>query len=230
MAQAAEKYLTMAELAARLNLPESTLRYYCKRFAEWLPGSGEGRKRRYAPEAAPVLGFIVASMQRHKNAMTVELLLKEGQSKTPENGKSRAELLAPEAQKAPGHLCPPAGPQTDLNPVMLRFMERQSEALGQIAAALEILARHSLNNSPGNSATAKGRKARIRGTEALPPALGAMPVANGADDAPATETEALRQEVQNLRRQLQDAEKLHQQDLEQLRKWLGRLGEAVATK
>ncbi len=50
--------LTAAQIAKELNLPESTVRYYRDRFAEYIPTTGEGRSRRYRPEALEVFRFI----------------------------------------------------------------------------------------------------------------------------------------------------------------------------
>ena len=53
----------MAEIARRLDLPESTVRYYRDRFPEFVPAVGEGRARRYQPAALEVLRFIADAMR-----------------------------------------------------------------------------------------------------------------------------------------------------------------------
>lgn len=50
--------LTAAQIAKKLNLPESTMRYYRDRFTEYIPTTSEGRSRRYRPEALEVFRFI----------------------------------------------------------------------------------------------------------------------------------------------------------------------------
>jgi len=50
--------LTLRELAVRLSLPESTVRYYRDGFLDHIPAIGTGRRRRYPPQAAAVLGTI----------------------------------------------------------------------------------------------------------------------------------------------------------------------------
>jgi DNA-binding transcriptional MerR regulator len=55
--------LTMAEIARRLDLPESTVRYYRDRFPEFVPAVGEGRARRYRPEALEALRTIADAMR-----------------------------------------------------------------------------------------------------------------------------------------------------------------------
>lgn len=179
-------YLSMTELARRLDVPESTMRYYCKRFAGFLPYKGEGRRRRYAPECEKTLVFIANAMHRNKNATAVELMLQSGQYTA--GGAGRAGGSAPEAPE-------PCALPLDSAELLIGIMERQAEALGLIASNLgDFVSR--LEN-------------------------GGAPVAGGG-------SEDLRQEIANLKQQMFTAEKLHQEDLEQLRKWLGRLNEAVA--
>ena len=50
--------MTAAQLAAEAGLPESTARYYLRRYAAWVPTIGEGRGRRYRREALAVLRFV----------------------------------------------------------------------------------------------------------------------------------------------------------------------------
>ena len=38
---------SISDLARRFGLPESTARFYCKRFRDFLPHAGEGKRRRY---------------------------------------------------------------------------------------------------------------------------------------------------------------------------------------
>ena len=63
--------LTVAEIAKRLALPESTARYYRTQFEPWLPVYGEGRSRRYGEEAVEVLRFAAEAV---KDGVPVELV------------------------------------------------------------------------------------------------------------------------------------------------------------
>lgn len=198
----------MTELARRLDLPESTMRYYCKRFAKFLPYKGEGRRRRYAPETEKTLVFIANAMHRNKNATAVELMLQSGQF-TP----GLAVVQAAAVDVLPG-MAVPAQPAVQASPgvsaesgqLLLSIMERQAAALGKIA--------ESLGNFAGHLAAQ---------AENVP--AGALASGEGASSA---STEALRQEILELKQQMFTAEKVHQEDLDQLRKWLGHMGEAVA--
>lgn len=172
--------LTIAELARILDLPESTTRYYCNRFAAHLPSVGEGRRRRYKPEAQEALRGIARTMRRDKNAYAVDLALRDGAANV-----SREAAFAGSAQLA-GQV--------------MALMENQTKALQDIAAAMGVFA------------------------ERLSPAA---PPATATDVA---ETAALREEIAALRDRIRESEAVHQNDLEQLRKWLTRLGEALAAK
>jgi len=46
--------LTLKEIAKRLGVPESNLRYYRNRIGDFLPSAGKGRRRRYFPEAEEI--------------------------------------------------------------------------------------------------------------------------------------------------------------------------------
>ena len=50
-----ESLLTIKEIAERLRVPESNLRYYRDKIGDFLPSVGRGRKRRYYPEAVEIL-------------------------------------------------------------------------------------------------------------------------------------------------------------------------------
>lgn len=50
---------TLREVSARLGLPESTLRLYRDEFEEYVPCTGQGRRRRYTEEGLETLRRIV---------------------------------------------------------------------------------------------------------------------------------------------------------------------------
>lgn len=184
------KLLTIAELARNLALPESTTRYYCNRFAAHLPSVGEGRRRRYKPEALEKLKTIAETMRRDKNAYAVDLALRD-----------EVDGVVP-TPAAPG-----IGASAQFAEQVLNLMENQTKAMQDIAAAMSVFAD------------------RLSITVPQPLAEGAP-----ASAADAAETEALKGEIAALREQIRASESVHQNDLEQLRKWLTRLGEAVTGK
>jgi len=56
-----ERLLSVAEIARKLGVPESTVHYWKNRFAQHLPSSGSGRQKRFRPEAVDVFR-VVAEM------------------------------------------------------------------------------------------------------------------------------------------------------------------------
>jgi DNA-binding transcriptional MerR regulator len=192
--------LTIAELARNLALPESTARYYCNRFAAHLPSVGEGRRRRYKPEALETLRAIAQTMRRDKNAYAVDLALRDGEAPPRSSAATPLPVLREDASIGSSQL---AGQ-------MLAMMENQTRALEEIAEAVSLVAAALCRQAP----------------EPVPAAVPAAPK-DGEKDQDAA---LLREEVAALRERIRSSESVHQNDLEQLRKWLTRLGEAVTRK
>ena len=89
--------LTMAEIARQLNLPESTVRYYRNRFPEFIPAVGDGRARRYRPEALDVLRFIANAMRAQTPAEDVKAAL---QASFPVNVEPQQQTATTQQQTA----------------------------------------------------------------------------------------------------------------------------------
>ncbi len=194
-----ETLLSIADIARHFDLPESTARYYCKRFAEHIPSVGEGRRRRYRPETLEVIALVLEEMQKSRTAASVEELLA---TQFPRNVEIRPLSILPpahessELQVVSASPVAPAAPQEALplpeSPAVLQLLERQTSALEGMLHVLRLL------------------------VERMPPVTGDPATENAA----ATE---LRKEVQTLRTLLEACEKNHQSDLDQIRKWVGKL-------
>lgn len=193
--------LTIADIARHFGLPESTARYYCKRFAPFMPSVGEGRRRRFRPEALAVVEAVLDAMQTARNATAVEARLTGRFARnaavvpSPPHDFSAPAVHAPSAPALPAQAVPTARPHEGLPPVALALMEQQGRTLEGIASALNTLAAR------------QDDLARL------------VAHARAAEEEVAT----LRREVSNLRLLLDASEKTQQQDLEQLRTWLGRI-------
>ena len=182
---AEERLLTIADIARHFSLPESTARYYCKRFAAYMPVSGEGRRKRYRKAALDVIRAVLEAMRDTRTATGVEAMLAEN---FPCNALS---LMTPvESVPLPDETLP-----VPSQGVPLQLIEQQSRALEVIASALTMLVR------------------RQDELEAL------AEQARNAHE----ENKALRAEFARLRLLVDSSEKLHQQDLDQVRTWVGRL-------
>jgi len=118
--------LRIADLSRLLELPESTIRYYCKRFAHKLPQVGVGRQRRYQRESLEILQSLIAPLRRDK-------------AFAPDASPAPADKRAKPALRARSdHV--PADPGLLFADQIMELMERQTRALQQIALALETLA------------------------------------------------------------------------------------------
>lgn len=205
--------LTIAELARNLDLPESTTRYYCNRFAAHLPSVGEGRRRRYKPEALEKLRTIAATMRRDKNAYAVDLALRNEEGDPSAPAPIQPQALATTALFAEQ---------------VLTHMESQTKALQDIAAAIGMFAdRLSLAGSPIQAPVQPPAQEQTQEQTDAPLRDGDTPA---PPVSPSPDTAILQEEITALKEQIRSSESMHQNDLEQLRKWLTRLGEAVANK
>lgn len=191
--------LSIADIARHFDLPESTTRYYCKRFAAHIPSTGEGRRRRYRSETLEVIAVILDEMRKSRTAAEVEERLS---ASFPRN----AELsVAPEAPFPASDALPttplPASrpcddtrrgaPLSDASPAVLQLLERQTCALEGMLQVFRLLA----------------ERLPLPGSQAAPPA--------GDQDA-------LQKEVRTLRTLLEACEKNQQADMEQIRRWIGK--------
>ena len=187
---AGERLLTIADIARHFSLPESTARYYCKRFAPYMPVCGEGRRKRYRKAALDVIRAVLDAMRDTRTAAGVEALLAENfpcnalSLMTPIDSAALTEETLP--MSVPG--------------VPLQLIEQQSRALEGIASALALLVR------------------RQEDLETLA----------GQARAAQEENKTLRADIVRLRLLVDSSEKLHQQDMDQIRTWLGRLARARA--
>lgn len=125
-----EGLLSLADISRHFSLPESTTRYYCKRFAAFIPSVGEGRRRRYRPETLEVIAAILEQMQISRTAAAVENTL---QARFPRNALAVAEpatCLTRQMEAPLAELLPAAA---------LQLLERQTQALESIAQLMQVV-------------------------------------------------------------------------------------------
>ncbi len=63
--------MTLKDIAKELGAPESTLRLYRDEFAEFIPATGEGRRRRYDAPAAETLRVILVGKKAGASGATI---------------------------------------------------------------------------------------------------------------------------------------------------------------
>lgn len=66
-----ERLLSVAEIARRLSVPESTVHYWKNRFAQHLPSAGTGRQKRFRPDAVEVFRLIAEMFSTGHSAQDV---------------------------------------------------------------------------------------------------------------------------------------------------------------
>lgn len=190
--------LTIAEIAKRHGLPESTARYYCKRFRDFLPHVGEGKRRRFLPEALPVFETLLKAMEEKKNADSVEEILEAQFSRIGSTKRKNSSTPLHES-----HV-----------PLVLDALEpllqRQTRALEDIAAVLHTLLGH--REQVDSSQNDQAIKLQLQELEKRMASL----------------QQHVSHEIRNLSSMQDQAERIYQQDIEQLRKWLGHLAREQA--
>jgi DNA-binding transcriptional MerR regulator len=80
----AEELLTIKEIARRLDLPESNVRYYRDKFEEYLPHIGLGRKRRYLPQSLEVLSLIAECLKTNVPSEEIAMELSRRYPRSPQ--------------------------------------------------------------------------------------------------------------------------------------------------
>ena len=138
----AESLLSIADISRHFSLPESTTRYYCKRFAQFIPSVGDGRRRRYRRETLEVIAAVLEQMQKSRTAAAVEDALN---ARFPRNAVAVADADSSTAiAEIPS--------SNDYFPsVALQILERQTNAIEGIAHLLQLVVQRL--PAPGGSNT-----------------------------------------------------------------------------
>lgn len=123
----ADSLLSIADIARHFSLPESTARFYCKKFARFMPSLGEGRRRRYSPHALRVMETILEQMRVSRTSSAVEKAL-DG-SLTPVSASIRMAETATDSQKIGSE-----------SAETTRLLEQQTHLMRDMATVLHMLA------------------------------------------------------------------------------------------
>ena len=126
----AESLLSIADISRHFSLPESTTRYYCKRFAHFIPSVGDGRRRRYRRETLEVIAAVLEQMQKSRTAAAVEDALN---ARFPRNA-----VAVTDADSSTTIAEVPSS--NDFFPsAALQILERQTNAIEGIAHLLQLV-------------------------------------------------------------------------------------------
>jgi hypothetical protein len=69
--------LSVLSIAKRLNIPESTARYYCRQYADFLPSVGDGRGKRYREGALEILRVVVDMAKDNRSSTDIASHLRQ---------------------------------------------------------------------------------------------------------------------------------------------------------
>ena len=137
--------LSLAQIARELDIPSSTLRYYRDRYANYIPMEGEGRRRRYRPEAIEVFRAVADCMERNMNATETQDRLSRMFPLTIEvddDKERKTATMNATTQDRNNATTQPnnnARPQPGLMPTVA-FWAAQQQTMERMATALEALA------------------------------------------------------------------------------------------
>lgn len=122
-----DSLLSIADIARHFSLPESTARFYCKKFARFMPSLGDGRRRRYSPRALDIMETILEHMRLSRTSSAVEMALDSCFSNMAD---------APAALET----SPPSDQSVMSEDGTNRLLEQQTHLMRDIAATLRMLA------------------------------------------------------------------------------------------
>ena len=160
-----ERLLSVAEIARRLGVPESTVHYWKNRFAQHLPSQGAGRQKRFRPEAVEVFRVIAEMFSLGHSAQDVmETLGKNFPLTAAHEADNYAGAPYRDGGDAPFSNKPQREPASDpaLADAALRLAAAMGKEMGaEIARSIGEGLRQHLSGLPAGESR-----------EALPPGLG----------------------------------------------------------
>ncbi|MBQ9536297.1 MAG: MerR family transcriptional regulator [Desulfovibrionaceae bacterium] len=204
MEQNEEQLYTISDISRKFNIPESTCRYYCKRFSEYIPIVGEGRKKRFRQETINVMETIVEEMKKSRTCDAVEEILAirfprtalvVSQNHDNTNLSIRQSVKENTVEQCHDQISTVEKNNLEISqnlpPLVIEFMERQTLALEGIAKMFNSLLIH-LNNITNNN---------VKNDEYVD----------------------IKHEITKMKSLIDANEQTQQADMEQIRAWIGRI-------
>ncbi|WP_371381620.1 MerR family transcriptional regulator [Sporomusa aerivorans] len=132
--------LSIKDISQEIGIPQSTLRYYRDLFMEFLPATGEGKKRRFYPEAVDVFKAIAKGMHQNKNADDIAKDLNNRFTRFIEVSTESQNSSATYPQDDENNQSQALSPLTQLDgSAIMAVISSQNQALQQIAATINIV-------------------------------------------------------------------------------------------
>ncbi len=236
-----ERNLSLAEIARHFSLPESTARYYCKRFASFMPITGEGRRKRYGQKTLEIIATIIDHMKMGKTAVLVE---EELAAHFPRTMDATITFDTPSASFTPStshYTAPHHRESTSVlgaNTMDFPTIPQHSPPAHPASANASVM--HSMNQAGGIDGSHMVMQLFEQQTMAMQSIAKSLSVlATQKDDMQRLEDAArtakeenilLRDEVKVLQSLLHSSEKIHHDDLHQIRSWMSRLASSYNAK
>ncbi|RQD65596.1 MAG: MerR family transcriptional regulator [Desulfonatronovibrio sp. MSAO_Bac4] len=124
-----QELLTIKEIARRLGLPESNIRYYRDKYEKYLPSVGSGRKKRFKPQAVDVFKTVVQGLEEGLSSREIESRLAARFSQNPADIYQDKEIN--------GNSYPEIYPESKME-VWQEVMFRQANTMEKMADALKL--------------------------------------------------------------------------------------------
>ncbi len=229
------KNFSLADIARHFSLPESTARYYCKRFASFMHIYGEGRRKRYGQECLQVIATIIEHMKLGKTATMVEEVLSARYPRTMDT-----TIASPTTHTKTIDASPISVENQNFNPEYAKIASMHEMA--PYAQNTAMAQNEALHHGPQVDGAAGHRLMQYleQQSTALQSIAQSLSVLAGQkndmqrlEDAARTakeENTLLRQEVHVLKSLLHSSEQVHHDDLTQLRTWMSRLAQSYNNK
>lgn len=132
--------LSIKDISQELGIPQSTLRYYRDLFMEYLPASGEGKKKRFYPEAVDVFAAIAKGMHQNKNVEQIGNDLGNRFARFIEIPQETQESSATESQEEEFEEKQALATVSQVDgSAIMAVIASQNQALQQIAATISIV-------------------------------------------------------------------------------------------
>jgi len=132
--------LSIKDISQELGIPQSTLRYYRDLFMDYLPSSGEGKKKRFYPEAVAVFQSISKSMHKNKSYEDIASDLNQRFTRfieVDETENQSQQSSATQSQQQEISQIQALTPLTQLDgSAIMAVVASQNQALQQIAATI----------------------------------------------------------------------------------------------
>ncbi len=234
------KTFSLADMARHFSLPESTARYYCKRFASFMVIHGEGRRKRYGEPCLSIISTIIEHMKMGKTANMVEEVLAARYPRLMDAKVTREEFQD-EGEAfdtcASAHMAPQNSFSEQEPSPSASMHQMPAYAQNQNMAHSGAFSQANAMEGAAGQLLMKYIEQQSSALQSIAQSLSTLAAQQNdmqrMEDAARTSKEEnvlLRQEVSVLKNLLHSSEQVHHDDLNQMRSWMSRLAQSYNNK